>query len=49
MPTKMQKMNDLAEPRGDPVNLTQAEVDALQQSGAELPTHAAPQLVIARA
>lgn len=44
-----QKMNDLAEPQGDPINLTQAEVDALQQSGAELPTHAAPQLVIARA
>jgi hypothetical protein len=44
-----QKMNDLAEPQGDPVNLTQAEVDALQQSGADLPTHAAPQLVIARA
>lgn len=43
-----QKMNDLAEPQGDPINLTQAEVDALQ-SGAELPTHAAPQLVIARA
>ena len=42
-----QKMNDLAEPQGDPINLTQAEVDALQ-SGAELPTHAAPQLVIAR-
>jgi len=41
-------MNDLAEPQGDPINLTQAEVDALQQSGAELPTHAAPQLVIAR-
>ena len=39
----------LAEPQGDPVNLTQAEVDALQQSGADLPTHAAPQLVIARA
>ena len=44
-----QKMNDLAEPQGDPINLTQAEVDALQQSGADLPTHAAPQLVIARA
>lgn len=43
-----QKMNDLAEPQGDPVNLTQAEVEALQQSGADLPTHAAPQLVIAR-
>lgn len=43
-----QKMNDLAEPQGDPINLTQAEVDALQ-SGADLPTHAAPQLVIARA
>jgi hypothetical protein len=43
-----QKMNDLAEPQGDPINLTQAEVDALQ-AGAELPTHAAPQLVIARA
>ena len=43
-----QKMNDLAEPQGDPINLTQAEVDALQQSGAELPNHAAPQLVIAR-
>ena len=42
-----QKMNDLAEPQGDPVNLTQAEVDALQ-AGADLPTHAAPQLVIAR-
>ena len=42
-----QKMNDLAEPQGDPVNLTQAAVDA-QQSGADLPTHAAPQLVIAR-
>lgn len=44
-----QKMNDLAKPQGDPINLTQAEVDALQQSGADLPTHAAPQLVIARA
>jgi len=43
-----QKMNDLAKPKGDPISLTQAEVDALQ-SGAELPTHAAPQLVIARA
>ena len=43
-----QKMNDLAEPQGDPINLTQAEVDALQ-AGADLPTHAAPQLVIARA
>jgi len=43
-----QKMNDLAKPKGDPISLTQAEVDALQP-GAELPTHAAPQLVIARA
>lgn len=43
-----QRMNDLAEPQGDPIELTQAEVEALQQSGAELPTHAAPQLVIAR-
>lgn len=43
-----QKMNDLAKPKGDPINLTQAEVDALQ-AGADLPTHAAPQLVIARA
>ena len=44
-----QRMNDLAEPQGDPINLTQAEVEAYQQSGADLPTHAAPQLVIARA
>jgi hypothetical protein len=44
-----QRMNDLAEPQGDPIELTQAQVDALQQSGAELPTHAAPQLVIAQA
>ncbi len=44
-----QKMNDLAEPQGDPINLTQAEVEAFQQTGADLPTHAAPQLVIARA
>ncbi len=44
-----QRMNDLAEPQGDPINLTQAEVEAFQQSGADLPTHAAPQLVIARA
>jgi hypothetical protein len=43
-----QKMNDLAEPQGDPIELTQAQVDALQQSGADLPTHAAPQLVIAQ-
>ena len=43
-----QKMNDLAKPKGDPISLTQAEVDALQ-AGADLPTHAAPQLVIARA
>jgi len=43
-----QKMNDLAEPQGDPINLTQAEVEAFQQTGADLPTHAAPQLVIAR-
>ena len=43
-----QRMNDLAEPQGDPINLTQAEVEACQQSGADLPTHAAPQLVIAR-
>jgi len=43
-----QKMNDLAEPQGDPINLTQAEVEAFQQAGADLPTHAAPQLVIAR-
>lgn len=43
-----QKMNDLAEPQGDPINLTQAEVEAYQQSGADLPTHAAPQLVIAQ-
>ncbi len=43
-----QKMNDLAKPKGDPISLTQADVDALQ-SGADLPTHAAPQLVIARA
>jgi len=42
-----QKMNDLAKPKGDPISLTQAEVDALQ-AGADLPTHAAPQLVIAR-
>lgn len=42
-----QKMNDLAKPKGDPISLTQAEVDALQ-AGAELPTHAAPQLVIAQ-
>lgn len=44
-----QRMNDLAEPQGDPIELTQAQVDALQQSGADLPTHAAPQLVIAQA
>ncbi len=44
-----QKMNDLAKPQGDPINLTQAEVEAFQQTGADLPTHAAPQLVIARA
>ena len=42
-----QKMHDPAEPQGDPINLTQAEVDALQ-AGAELPATAAPQLVIAR-
>lgn len=43
-----QRMDDLAEPQGDPVELTQAQVDALQ-AGAELPATAAPQLVIARA
>ena len=42
------KMNDLAEPQGDPIELTQAQVDALQD-GAELPATAEPQLVIARA
>ena len=42
-----QKMNDLAKPKGDPISLTQADVDALQ-AVADLPTHAAPQLVIAR-
>ena len=42
-----QKMNDLAEPQGDPVNLTQAQVDA-RQAGAELPATEAPRLVIAR-
>ncbi len=43
-----QKMNDLAEPQGEPVSLTQEQFDAFQ-AGADLPTHAAPQLVIARA
>ena len=42
-----QRMNDLADPQGDPIELTQAQVDALQ-AGAELPATAAPQLVIAR-
>ncbi len=43
-----QKMNDLADPQGDPIELTQAQVEAMQ-AGAELPSTTAPQLVIARA
>ena len=42
-----QRMDELAEPQGEPVSLTQEQFDAFQ-AGAELPTHAAPQLVIAR-
>lgn len=42
-----QHMNDLADPQGDPIELTQAQVDALH-AGAEFPATAAPQLVIAR-
>jgi hypothetical protein len=44
-----QRMDTLAEPQGDPVELTQEQVDALKASGAGLPTIAAPQLVLARA
>lgn len=43
-----QRMDELAEPQGEPVSLTQEQFDAFQ-AGADLPTHAAPQLVIARA
>ena len=42
-----QRMDDLAEPQGDPVELTQAQVDAHLAGGA-LPGVTAPQLVIAR-
>ena len=42
-----QKMNDLAEPQGDPIELTQAQVDEHLAGGA-LPGVTAPQLVIAR-
>ena len=42
-----QRMDELAEPQGEPVSLTQEQFDAFQ-AGADLPTHAAPQLVIAR-